>query len=153
MEESNQYCQCSVLYYFKKGRNIAKTHKKNCAVYRESAITDPTCQKWFAEFHAGDFSLDDVPQLGRPIEIDNNQIEILIENNQCYTMQEITNILKISKSSVENYLHQLDYVINNHFDIWVPHKLSKKKKNPVSISVCHSLLKHNEKHSVFKTVL
>ena len=101
------------------------------------------------KFCTGDFSLDDVPQLGRPIEIDNNQIEILIENNQCYTMQEITNILKISKSSVENYLHQLDYVINNHFDIWVPHKLSKKN---LLVSACDSLLKCN-KNPILKNKL
>ena len=31
----------------------------------------------------------------------------LIENNQCYTIQDIANILKISKSSDENCLHQL----------------------------------------------
>ena len=33
-------------------------HKKICAVYGEGAVTDQTCQKWFADFHAGDFSLD-----------------------------------------------------------------------------------------------
>ena len=44
--------------------------------------------------------LDDAPWLGKPAEVDSNQIETLIENNQCYTMQEIANILKISKSIV-----------------------------------------------------
>ena len=95
------------------------------------------------QFHAGDFSLDDAPQLGRPVEIDNNQTETLIELNQCYTTQKITNILKISKSSVKNHWHQLDYVINNHFDIWVPHKLSKKHLLDHNSSY-DSLLKHNE---------
>ena len=33
-------------------------HKKICAVYGEGAVTDQPCQKWFADFHAGDFSLD-----------------------------------------------------------------------------------------------
>ena len=33
-------------------------HKKICAVYGEGAVTDQTCQKWFADFRAGDFSLD-----------------------------------------------------------------------------------------------
>ena len=33
-------------------------HKQICAVYGEGAVTDQTCQKWFADFHAGDFSLD-----------------------------------------------------------------------------------------------
>ena len=31
-------------------------------------------------------------------EVVSNQIETLIENNQCYTMREIAHILKISKS-------------------------------------------------------
>ena len=55
-------------------------------------------QKWFAKFHAGDFSLDDAPWSGRPVEVDSNQIETLIESNQRHTTWEITNILKISKS-------------------------------------------------------
>ena len=62
------------------------------------------CQKWFAKFHAGDFSLDDAPRLGRPVEVDRDQIKTLIENNQHYTTREIADILKISKSSVESHL-------------------------------------------------
>ena len=46
-------------YYFKKGKNATETQKKICAVYGEGAVTDRTCQKWFAKFPAGDFSLDD----------------------------------------------------------------------------------------------
>ena len=65
------------------------------------------------KFHAGDFSLDDAPRSGRPV--DSDQIETLIENNQRYTTQEIADKLKISKSSVENHLHQLGYV--NGFDV------------------------------------
>ena len=71
-----------MLYYFKKGKNATETQKKICAVYGEGAVTDTTCQKWFAKFHAGDFSLDNAPRSGRPVEIDSNQIETLTENNQ-----------------------------------------------------------------------
>ena len=42
--------------------------------------------------------LEDAPQSGRPVEVDSDQNETLIENNQCYTTLEIANILKISKS-------------------------------------------------------
>ena len=52
--------------------------------------------------------------------------------------QETANILKTSKSSAENHLHQLGYV--NHFGIWVSHKLSgknllllKKKKSFLAV--------------------
>ena len=47
------------------------------------------CQKWFAEFGAGDFPLDDGPGSGRPVEVGNDQIETLIENNPCSTMWEV----------------------------------------------------------------
>ena len=92
--------------------------KKICAVYGEGAVTDWAYQKWFKKFRAGDVSLDCAPQSGRPVEVDSNQIETWIENNQHYTMWEIAYILKISKLSIEDHLHQLGYV--NCFDVWVP---------------------------------
>ena len=42
-------------YYFKKGKNTTETQRKICAVCGEGAVTDQTCQKWFAKFHAGDY--------------------------------------------------------------------------------------------------
>ena len=72
--------------------------KKSCAGYGKGGVTDQTCQVWFAKFCDGDFLLDDAPQSGRPVEVGSCQIETLIENNEHYTMWEITDILKISKS-------------------------------------------------------
>ena len=66
-----------MLYYFKKGKCNWNAKKTICAVYGEGAVTDQMCQKWFAKFHAGDFSLDDAPRLGRPVEVDSDEIEIL----------------------------------------------------------------------------
>ena len=54
--------------------------------------------KGFAKLPAGDFSLDDASRLGRPVEVHNNRIKMLIENNQYDGMWEIADILKISKS-------------------------------------------------------
>ena len=81
MEENMQHLQHIMLYYFKKGKNATEMLKEICAVYREGAVTDLTCQKWFAKFHAGDFSLDDAPRSGRSVEVDSDQIEVLIEIN------------------------------------------------------------------------
>ena len=38
-----------MLYYFKEGKNTTETQNKICAVYGEGAVTDRTCQKWFAK--------------------------------------------------------------------------------------------------------
>ena len=125
MEEEKQHFWHIMLYYFKKGKNATETHKKIRALYGEGAVTDQTRQKWFEKFRAGDFLLDDAPRSGRPVEVDSNQMETLIEINQCYNRQERANILKMSKSSIENHLNQVGYV--NRFDVWVPRKLSEKK--------------------------
>ena len=96
------------IYYFKKGKNTTETQKKICVVYGKGAVTDWMCQKWFANFCAGNLLLDNAPWLGRPVEVD--QIKILVKNIQCYILQEMENIFKISKSRVENNLYQFGYV-------------------------------------------
>ena len=125
MEENTQHFQHIMLYYFKKGKNTTEIKKKIFVVYGQGAVTDQTCQKFIVKCCAGDFSLDDASPSGRQVEVDSNQIETLIENNQCYTTWKTANTLKISKSSAENNLHHLGFI--NRFDIWVPHKLSEKK--------------------------
>ena len=77
--------------------------KEICSVCAEGAETDRTCPKCFPKLlagasRAGDFSLDDALWSGRPVEVDSDQIETLIENNQRSTMWESTNTLKIPKS-------------------------------------------------------
>ena len=94
MEENMQHFWHIVLYYFNKGKNTTETHKKICAAYGEGAVTYRMCQKQFEKFRARDFPLDHVPRLGKPFEVDSNQIETLIENNQHYTMLEIADIIK-----------------------------------------------------------
>ena len=90
------------------------------------------------------------PRLGRPVEVDSDQIETFIENNQRYITREIADILKISKSSVENHLHQFGYV--HHFDVWIPHKLGGKNLLD-HISSCDSLLKRNENVLFLKQIV
>ena len=46
--------------------------KDICAGLGEGAVTDQTCQKWFAKYRAGDFSLDDAPWSGGPVEVDSD---------------------------------------------------------------------------------
>ena len=66
-------------------------------MYRECAVTDQTCQKWFVKFRTEDFSLDDASWLGILVKVDSDQLGTLTENNQHYTTQKIADILKISK--------------------------------------------------------
>ena len=63
-----------------------ETQKKIYSVYGEGAVTYQTRQKWCVKFLAGDVSLDDAPESGRPVVLDSDQIETLIESHQNSTM-------------------------------------------------------------------
>lgn len=107
-------------YYFKKGKNVTET--QNRVVQRIEKMLR------LIKFWAGDFSLEGAPRFSRPVDVDSDQTETLIENGQCYTMWEVADRLKMCKSSTENHLCQLACV--KYFDAWVPHKLSGKKIIP-----------------------
>ena len=51
--------------------------KKDLSVHRDGAVTDWMCQKWFVKFCAGDFSLNDAPWVGRPLEVNSDQVKTL----------------------------------------------------------------------------
>ena len=61
-------------------------------------VTDPVRQRWFAKSRAGGFSLHHAPPPGRTGDVDSDQIEILIENNQCDATWEIADMFQIFKS-------------------------------------------------------
>ena len=46
-------------------------------------------------FRAGDVSLDDAPQSGRPVEVDNDQIKTLTESNQLHIPRKIAKNMQI----------------------------------------------------------
>ena len=50
-------------------------------MYGEGAVIDGKRQKRFVKFHAGDFSVEDALQSGRPTEEDSDQMEASIEKN------------------------------------------------------------------------
>ena len=67
----------------------------------EGAVTDPKCQKWFAKFRAGGFSLaDGARRSGRPGGVGSDPKETLIETSRRCAVQEITDMLQVSKSVV-----------------------------------------------------
>ena len=65
-------------------------------------------------------------------------------------MRVIADILKITKSSVENRLHQFGYI--NCFDVWVSHKLSEKNLLDRTSS-CDSLFKYNKNVPFLKQIV
>ena len=135
-----------ILYYFKKCKNSTEMQKKKkdfCSVWRNCCdcftMSKVVCKVLCCRCLNGR-----CPQSGRPVEVDSDQIETLIENNQHYTTQKIDDILKYPNQALKIICINLV----NHFDVWVPHKW---KKSFLTIFP-HAVLYWNiTKHPVFKT--
>ena len=87
-----------MFYYLKEGRNATEMQKRfvQCMeqvlwlIERFQMVCKVLCWGFLFGWCS--------TQLGRPVEVDSDQIKTLIVNNQCYTTWEIADILKISKS-------------------------------------------------------
>ena len=78
-------------FIFAKG----KTRKKLRAVYGDEALKERQCQNWFDKFRSGDFSLEDEKRSGRPIEVDDDLIEAIIDSDRHGTTREIAEKLRV----------------------------------------------------------
>ena len=79
------------------------------------------------KFCAGDFSLDDAPQLGRPVEADSVQIESNWERPMLYhkgDSQHIQNI-QINKVIGENEKYAFYFMEKNKWTFWPTHHIEK----------------------------
>ena len=147
MEEISNICSILCFIISRKVKTQLNCKKMFFAAYAEGAMNNWTHQQWFVKFRVVDFSLDSAPWWGKPVEVDGDQIETLIKNNQCYTMRETVDILKISASSIGSHLCQLGYV--NCFDVCIPQKLSQK--NLILIVFLPMILYLNVKNSTLIT--
>ena len=77
MEENMQHFGILCFIISKKVKIQLEHRKKTCAVCGEGAVTDQMCQTWLVTFRAGDFSLDNTLQSGRPVEVDSKEVETL----------------------------------------------------------------------------
>ena len=93
-----------MLFYFRKGKNAAQAAKKVRDVYGEEALKDRHCRNWFDKFSSGDFSVKDEQRLGRPNEVDDDQIKAIIELGRHISVREIEEMLKIPKSTMDRHI-------------------------------------------------
>ena len=78
-----------MLYHFHEGINALQATKAIRSVYGEDALNERTCKKWFARFTAGDFDLNDRDRSGRPLEVNDDVFEALLEENPKQSSREL----------------------------------------------------------------
>ena len=110
MSEIRIHFRHLMLYESRKGSSVTIATNNICAVYGENALSSRTCRKWFHRFKAGNFCLQDEERSGRPSQTDEDIIRDLVEKSRSLTVQEMSNVLKIPKSTIHRCLKKMGLV-------------------------------------------
>lgn len=149
-EDWKKHFRHILLFFFNKGIKVTEAQRELCIVYGDSAISYDTCQRWFARFRDGNFSLEDNPRNGRPITIDDDQILEQIKSNRHISTREVAQCLGVEHSTISKRLKSLGFM--KKIDTWIPHNLSEKNILD-RIAICESLLKWNSLEPFLKRVI
>ena len=63
--DSKTYIRACALFMFDQGKSTKEASRVISELYPEDAMTERTCERWFAIFREGDRSLQDLPRSGR----------------------------------------------------------------------------------------
>ena len=77
-----------LLRYFNMKKSAAESHRILVEAYGDRALSERTCQKWFARFKSGDFHLEDQERAGCPKKFEGAELEALLDEDPCQTQEE-----------------------------------------------------------------
>lgn len=150
MDENKEHFRHVMLFYFRKEKNASQTARKICSVYGEGAVAESTVRKWFVQFRCGNFDVTDKHRSGRPVSVDDENIQSIVENESNCTTRSIAAKIQISPMSVVRHLRKLNYV--NCYDVFIPRQLTEGQlKN--RLSICKSLLLRHTKEPFLKRII
>lgn len=150
MDQQKLHFRHILLFLFRKGQKAADAHREICAVYGATAVSNNTCDRWFARFRSGDFDLNDSARSGRPTSADDDQILAAVRSDRHLTTREIAERFDIHYTTVSDRLKKLGMVKKT--DVWVPHELTEKNIMD-RILICESLLRWNEQDGFLKRIV
>lgn len=126
-----------LLYEFQQKHSAADAHRHLSVVFGEDTPSKRQCDRWFAKFSSGDFSLEDEPRSGRPLELNLDALQVLVRNNPRLSTREMASDLGVDHATINRHLKDLGFVPK--LGTWVPHLLSAIQREQ-RISICNSLL-------------
>jgi len=133
----NEHLRHLLVFKFHSGCNATEAARDINTVYGENFIAERTARKWFARFKEGDFSLDDAPRSGRPVDFDEERLQTILREDNRQTTRELAEKLDCAPQTVLNHLNALGKV--QKLGAWVPHELTQSTRNQ-RVTTCASLL-------------
>ena len=102
----------------------------------KGALSIHTAQHWFNRFKNDNFELDDLPRVGRPLEVYMDVLKQLIEEDPRLTARCLAERVGCSDTTVETLLGELDKTWK--YGVWIPHELSSLQIQHMQATVAGS---------------
>lgn len=137
MEISKREIHLLLLHEFRIGTNATEAANRICQTMGEEVANPRTARTWFARFRNGEFNLDELPRSGRPVEVDLNLLQQMIEQEPRQTTRELAGFFECSHTTIEIHLHNFGKIWK--YGVWVPHQLSQFQLK-LRVNACMELL-------------
>jgi Transposase. len=111
-----------LLHYFNMKKSAAESHSILMAVYGDRALSERTCQKWFARFKSGDFDLEDQGRARCPKKFEDAELETLLDEDPCQTQEELALPLEVTQQNISLRLKATGMIQKQ--GNWVPYELT-----------------------------
>ena len=150
MERDKLFFRCVLLHYFDLKKSAAETHRLLAEIYGESAPSETVCRDWFRRFKSGDCDVHDKQRTGQSKKFEDEQLQALLEENPAQTLKELSQQLKVDKSTIFRRLQAMGKIQKE--GKWQPHELTENAiANRLNISIS-LLAKHNKKSFLWRIV-
>ena len=91
-------------------KSAAESHRILVEVYGDHALSERTCQKWFARFKNGDFDLEDQECAGCPKKFENTELEALLDEYLCQTQEKLASSLEVTQQNISLRLKAMEMI-------------------------------------------
>lgn len=112
-------------HYFSK-KTAAESHRLLVETYGEHALSKTQCFEWFQRFKSGGFDVRDKERPGQPKKFEDKELEALLHEDSCQTLQELAASLLVEESTVSRRLKALRKIQKE--GSWVRYEL-----NPIDL--------------------
>lgn len=136
MEAKRELVRHCLLYEYRLGHSAAVAARNIRSAEGEDAVSDATARRWIERFRNNNYDLKDYPRSGRPVEIDVDRLNEIIERDPRISSRCLAD-LNCSHTQVLEYLHQLQKVFK--LGTWISHELTVTQLNQ-RVNICMNIL-------------
>lgn len=148
--EKKTHLRHALFYEYNRQSSASQAHENINNAYGKGTIGLRTVFDWFAKFRNEIYDLDDVSRPGRPDQLDESRLAMLLQDDSRQTTRELAAELGCGQTTVIRHLEVMGYT--QKLGIWIPHKLTEINKNQRVIISAAFLKRHQQavlKHRPF----